>query len=168
MSEVLKPSKTFEGGRRIRQVLGLGSAGLLLGMSSGAIWFTNHETKTEIAATEVGITPNFSGMIHIKPGAISEIRLPSDSLVGMDVSVGNTTIPGDGMTSEITANIAATYGGVATNSDAEIDQVRSIMRDQVITAGIVGGAMALLPTGMYVLLGERRRRELLTNGSLAL
>lgn len=168
MSEVLKPTKQFETGHRVRQALGLGAAGLLLGGTTGAIWFTHHEAHTEIAATEVGITPNFDGMVHIKPGAIPEMRMPTDSFIGIDVSVGNTTIPGDGMTSDITSRIAATYGGVATNPDAEIEQVREIVKKQAMTAGMIGGAVALLPTALYTLAGERRRQELTEKGAIAM
>lgn len=147
--------------QRMKQVLGLGAAGVALGGVAGSYYFTHHEIQTEIAATEVGITPKFNGEINIKNGVIPDVRAPSGRFIGADITLGNSTIPGDGMTSEITSRLIATYGGVATNPEGEREQITGVIKQQAVEAGVVAGIAGLIPTVGYLTLGRVRRKELL-------
>ncbi len=160
MSEVNRTYESWRSPRRLRNALKLGACGLFLAGAVGPFSFTHQSTTTEIAASEVTISPALDSTVYVNSGPIAEMRMPIDSLIGAKIDIGTTTVEATGMVGDIVDTLAATYGGIAVNPDAELQKATDVIKTQAEIALLTAGGAALLPTAGFLLIGSRRRQEL--------
>lgn len=173
MSEVQHSSEPMPKWRRTRQVLGLGAAGLAVGLPVGLYHFSHTEIRTEIAATSVTIEPNFSGDLEIEPGAmLPNAKIPLDihagpvrTPIGMYVDVGQSTIPAEAMVSDNLDQIVATVAAVAASPDGEIARIEYLIRQEAKESALLGAGASLLTA---TLIGLRRKELLERPGGIGL
>jgi hypothetical protein len=128
-----------------------------LGVSSFAAagFFLTSERTVDVASHEARVTPDFSGDVVIRTGAVlPDVRNDSGSPIGVEIELGKTN-------ARSIDQLTARYAAIGNNPDAQIAKVRSAVLDMAIDAIVRGLAFGLLPILGWVLLGERRRLEII-------
>lgn len=130
-------------------------AWVLLALPLWLVVFLNSETDTVLASHDVVVSPTLDHRIHLEMGPyLPDLRAESPQRVGVRIVLGKT----DAATAE---DLVDRYALLASRSDIEIHQVESEVRRLAVVAAVRAGAMAMVPLVVWVLLGDRRRRELL-------
>ncbi len=128
-----------------------------LGLSSLAAVgaFLTSERTVDVASHEARVTPDFSGDVVIRTGAVlPDVRTESGSPIGVEIELGKTN-------ARSIDQLTARYAAIGSNPEVQIAKVRSAVRDMAIDAVVRGLAFGMLPILGWVLLGERRRLEII-------
>ncbi len=128
-----------------------------LGLSSfaGAAFFLTSERTLDVASHEARVTPDFSGQVVIRTGAVlPDVRNESGSPLGVEIELGKTNATS-------IDQLTARYAAIGSNPEVQIAKVRTAVRDMAIDAIVRGLAFGMLPILGWVLLGERRRLEII-------
>ncbi len=143
--------------RRWVQRAGLSLASVAFGAGVALGAFANSETTTEVAATEVSISPTFDGKI-----TIHDARLPADAPLGLGakIRIGGPLKPSSGNAANDAQELATTYGALLAQPAAEYRRIVDVLQEQALLAGLLGGGATLLPIGLWTLVGNIRRQEL--------
>lgn len=149
--------------QRITRSIGLTAAGLVVAIPTAAAVFSHSETRTELVATDVTIAPTFDGYFTAHNGLLPDVRYPLNLPLhmGISVDVRNSTTPPSKTAGGNIEALMHTYGAVAAQPAGEAQHIREVITGQAITASQWGALAGLAPVGLYYLLGEKRRRELL-------
>ncbi|KAA1421406.1 metallophosphoesterase [Nocardioides humilatus] len=126
---------------------------LLSALAAGGFFLTSERT-VEVASHEARVQPSFSGQVVVRTGAVlPDVRTDSGGPVGVEIELGKT----DARSVE---QLTSRYAAIGSNPDAQIAKVRHAVEDMAIDAVTRGLAFGLIPLLVWVLLGERRRKEI--------
>jgi len=127
---------------------------LVLSSFAAAGFFLTSERTLDVASHEARITADFTGETVVRTGPVlPDVRTDSGSLFGVQIELGKT----DARSLE---ELTVRYAAIGSNPDAQIAKVSHAVRDMAIDAVVRGLAVGLLPFLVWLLVGERRRREI--------
>ncbi len=117
--------------------------------------FLHAERPTLVAGHDVTVSPTRDGWATFDLGAfLPDVRYPTDHMFGVHIDVGATTL-------DNYDTIIKRYAVLASQPQGEVDKVTGLMRDMAYAAVLQGAAVGLAGPGLWLLVGRRRRHELL-------
>jgi len=147
------PGSSTSRGRTVR-VLGYVLAWVVVALPAWGFLFTHSTAEVVLASHDAVVRPTFDGWVRLDMGPyLPDLRAPSDGRIGVAVEMGKTT-------ATTTPELAQRYAAIAARPEAEEGRVTGVVaglaRDAALQAAVVG----LVPIGLWVLVGSRRRAEL--------
>lgn len=136
----------------------LGLAGLVvwaaIALPTGLVTFLDSSRQTVVAGHEAVVSPTLDGwaVVHLGP-FLPGLRHPTPGPIGVSVELGRTPLTSYG-------ELGQRYAFIAAQPEGQIAKVGDLVRDMAIEAAVVGALVGLVPLGVWLLLGPRRRREL--------
>ncbi|MEZ0579670.1 metallophosphoesterase [Nocardioides sp. MH1] len=116
-------------------------------------FFLTGERTIELASHEARVQPSFSGQVVVRTGPVlPDVRTDSGSVIGVEIELGHTD-------AESVEQLASRYAAIGSNPDPPIAKVKDAVRDMAIDAVLRGLAAGAVPVLVWLLLGARRRRE---------
>ncbi len=120
-----------------------------------AVQFTNSSAEVLVVSHEARLSPNFDGRVRLDMGPyLPDLRTSSGTWLGIDIEMGKTTAGS-------TVELAQRYASIAAHPEAEQKRIHDEVFDLARNAAIPAAVVGLVPVGMWLLLGRRRRHELL-------
>lgn len=118
---------------------------LLLGVSAAHLTIAGHDAV---------VKPTLDGYAVIRMGPyLPDARMPAGGRFGVEIVLGKTDVSSP-------PEIIARYAALAAQPEGEISQVRQRVEDLVVTAAVRAAVIAMVPWGVWLLLGTERRRQL--------
>jgi hypothetical protein len=119
-----------------------------------AYLFLHSSRSTTLASHDAIIRPDLSGQVVLLTGPVlPDVRVPSDQRLGVSVTLGKTNAPS-------TADLVDRYALIASQPEGPEARVAEVLGDLVVDSLIRGGALALVPIVVWLLVGRERRRAL--------
>ncbi len=142
--------------RWVRVLLGLALwAGLALLIAS--VLFTLSTRSTELASHHAVVQPTWGSTALVDAGPLlPQVRLDAGQPVGVRIELGAT----DAASPE---ELVERYAFLASNPDAQVNKVADLVRSMALEAAVRGAVLALVPFGLWWLVGAERRRALRRN-----
>jgi hypothetical protein len=132
-------------------------AWLLLAAAFSVTIFLSSSVATTVASHDAVIRPTLDGWVTLHTGPyLPDVRARSEERVGVDIALGKTEAGS-------TEAVVQRYAFLASHPDAQIARVQGTVRGMAYDAALRGGVAALLPLGLWALVGRVRRHELLTH-----
>jgi predicted phosphodiesterase len=140
-------------------------ATLLHGLALAAVWvavsgvaatgfFLDSEREVVVASHDAVVRPTVDGLVTVRTGPVlPDLRLDSGRRLGVEVTLGKTT-------AKTTGELVDRYALIASQPAGSIARVEGAVRGMALDAALRGGLVGLVPVGVWLLLGGRRRREL--------
>ena len=139
---------------RPSQVGGYLLAWLLVAAGVSAVFFLSSSASTTVASHDAVVRPTVDGWVTVHTGPfLPDVRRRSDGRIGVDITLGKTE-------ADSTDALVQRYAFIASQPDAQIARVEETVTDLAYDALLRGAAIAVLPLGVWALLGRPRRREL--------
>lgn len=139
---------------RVLTVVGLVAVWAVVAVTVAVALFLGSSRETVIAGHDAVVQPTLDRHAVVEPGAIlPDVRLPVDSPVGVDVRLGKTE-------AATTEELVARYAFIASQPDAQVAKVTGLVTDMAVSAALRGAVAGAVPVAIWLLLGPRRRREL--------
>jgi predicted phosphodiesterase len=136
------------------RVLGFVLAWLVVALPSWAMLFTHSSTEMVLASHDATVHPTFDGRVRLDMGPyLPDLRTPSGGRIGVSVEMHKTTV-------RTTTELAQRYAAIAARPGAEVTRVKQAVVGLARDAALRAAGLGLLPIGLWLLVGERRRREL--------
>ena len=144
--------------RRILRALGYVLAWAVVAVPAWGVLFTHSSSEMVLASHDAVVHPTLDGKVRLDMGPyVPDVRTSSGSRVGVFVEMRKTT-------ASSTGELATRYAAIAAHPEAErarvIDEVEGLARDAALRAAAVG----LVPIGLWLLVGRKRRKELWRRG----
>jgi hypothetical protein len=126
----------------------------LLTLACAAAIFLHSSRATTLASHDAVIRPDLSGHVVLLTGPVlPDVRVPSGERVGVSVTLGKTDAAS-------TADLVDRYALIASQPEGPEARVREVLGDLVVDSLVRGGALALVPIVVWLLIGRERRRAL--------
>ncbi len=143
--------------RRLPLLAALAAVWLLVALPVAVLFFTHSEKQTAIAGHNASITPAFDGYATLDLGPyLPNLRYPTGQALGAHIDFGKTT-----MTSYNA--LIDRYTVIGAQPEGEIAKVTAAMRTMAVDSATSGALVGLLGPAFWLLLGSRRRAELLAH-----
>ena len=127
---------------------------LVLALVLWPVLFTHSTARTVVASHDAVLHPTLGGKVQLDLGPyLPDVRFSSHHRIGVYVEVGKTTATSG-------AELAQRYAAIAAHPDAEVDRISGQLVRLALDAALRAALLALVPIGLWLLLGSRRRREL--------
>ena len=141
-------------GRRGLRALGFVLAWAVVAVPAWAYLFTNSTAEIVLASHDAVVQPTFDGRLRLDMGPyLPDLRTSSGGRIGLSVEMGKTT-------AAATPELAQRYAFIAAHPEAEVRQVEQAVTGMAVDAALGAVAIGLLPIGLWVLVGPRRRAQL--------
>ena len=128
---------------------------LVLALALGLTQFLGSSKAVSVASHDAVLTPDFSGEVVLLTGPVlPDLRLDSGSPIGMELRLGKTDATS-------TDALFERYGYLASQPEGVRARLTSTVVDLAVEAAVRGALLAAVPVGVWLLIGPRRRRELL-------
>jgi predicted phosphodiesterase len=138
----------------VRRILGLTAAWLLLAAPIWAALFVRSEAAMVVAGHDAVVRPTFDHHVRLETGPyLPDFRMPSDSVVGVRITMGKTE-------PQSTNELIQRYALIAGHTDVEARAVTREVKRLALDAALRAAVLALVPVLLWELVGSRRRREL--------
>ncbi|WP_307828050.1 metallophosphoesterase [Nocardioides sp. SYSU D00038] len=119
------------------------------------VLFLGSSRAINVASHDAEIRPTFTGRVVVHTGPVlPDLRVGTGSRFGVDVRLDKTDAAS-------TNALVQRYGLIASQPEAVRERLSSAVVDMAIDALVRGAALGLVPVLLWVLVGRRRRRELL-------
>ena len=141
---------------RARLIRGVVLAGVWVAVSLavGVALFLGSSRTVVLASHDATIQPTLDGYVVLRTGPVlPDLRLPSESFIGVDVDLGKTN-------AKNTEALVGRYAYIASQPEGQIDKVRRSLVGMARAAALRGAALGLVPVLVWLLVGPARRREL--------
>src|SRR5690349_16248189 len=107
-----------------------------------------------VAGHDAVVRPTFDHHVRLETGPyLPDFRMPSDSRVGVRITMGKTE-------SQSTDELIQRYALIASHTDVEARAVTREVKRLAFDAAVRGAVLALVPVLVWELVGRRRRAEL--------
>lgn len=141
--------------RRLRPLAAYLAVWLVLAVALGLGQFLGSSRSVSVASHEAEVSPDFSGEVVLLTGPVlPDLRLDADGPIGMKIRLGKTDAAS-------TDALVERYGYIASQPDGVRARLSATVVDLAIDSAVRGALLATLPIGVWLLVGPRRRRELL-------
>lgn len=118
--------------------------------------FLDSDREVVVASHDAVVRPTADGLVTVRTGPVlPDLRLGSGQTLGVDVTLGKTT-------ATTTGELVERYALIASQPEGSIARVEAAVQEMAIAAALRGGLVGLVPVGVWLLLGRRRRHELWT------
>lgn len=135
--------------------LGLLAVWVLLAVPLWFALFLHSQAAMVIASHDAVVRPTLDQHVRLSTGPyLPDLRMPSGSRLGVRIDVGKTRAAN-------TDELVQRYALIANQPDAEVRAVTDELKGLAFDAAFRAGLIALVPIGIWLLLGPRRRAELL-------
>jgi predicted phosphodiesterase len=133
----------------------LAAVGVLLGLVAGTAFLLADSRTMVLAGHDAVVRPVLGdhAVVHTGP-LLPDLRLGVGGPVGVDIDLGATEVAS-------AEEMVERYAFIATEPDTQIDKVRGAVVDMLVSAAVRGIAIGAVPVVFWLLLGPRRRAELL-------
>jgi len=139
---------------RALRLLGHLLAWAVVAVPAWAMLFSHSSTDMVVASHDAVVSPSYDGRVRLDMGPyLPDVRSPSSGWIGVDIHVGKTT-------ANTAPELAIRYAAIAAHPDAEIHRVNSAVVGLARDAAFRATGIGLLPIGLWLVLGRRRRKEL--------
>jgi hypothetical protein len=141
---------------RRRVLLGLGFflAWLVVALPAWGVLFTHSSSEMVLASHDAVVHPTLDGWVRVDMGPyVPDLRTKSDGRIGVLVEMKKTT-------ANSTGELVQRYASIAARPGAEQRRVTSEVTGLARDAGLRATAAGLVPIGLWLVVGHRRRREL--------
>ncbi|CAM3351392.1 metallophosphoesterase family protein [Nocardioides dubius] len=129
-------------------------AWLATAVPAALLIFFNSSTTIAVASHDTDVSPTTDGWVTVQTGPyLPDLRYPTDSWVGVELTLGKT----EATSAEETAQ---RYAFIASQPDAQVEIVTKAVQDLAWDAVIQGALLGTIPLLVWGLVGSRRRREL--------
>ena len=137
------------------RVLALALAWTVVAVPAWAVLFTHSRSEIILASHDAVVHPTLDGRVRLDMGPyVPDLRTSSGSRIGVAVEMRKTT-------ASTTAELAERYAAIVAHPEAEQRRVEEEIRGLAGDAALRAAALGLVPVGLWLLLGPRRRAELL-------
>lgn len=118
------------------------------------LFFLTSSSDVVVAGHDAVVSPDLSGraVLHTGP-VLPDVRVDSGSVVGVDIRLGKT----DATSID---DLVQRYGLLASQPEGQVEKVTDAVQAMALDAVLRGAVVALVPVGVWLLLGAARRREL--------
>ena len=136
----------------------LGLTGLVawaaIAVPTAVVTFLDNSRQSVVAGHDAVVSPTLDGwaVVHLGP-FLPGLRHPTPGPVGVSVELGRTPLTSYG-------ELGQHYAFIAAQPEGQIAKVGDLVRDMALEAAVIGALAGLVPVGVWLLLGARRRREL--------
>lgn len=135
--------------------LGLVAVWLLLAVPLWFALFLHSSAPMVIASHDAVVQPTLDGHVRLSTGPyLPDLRMASGSRLGVRIDVGKTRAVD-------TDELVQRYALIANRPQAEVRAVTREIQGLALDAAFRAAVLALLPVGLWLLIGPRRRAELL-------
>jgi predicted phosphodiesterase len=136
------------------EVAGYLLAWLLIAAGLAAAFFLSSSATTSVASHDAVVRPTVDGWVTVHTGPfLPDVRRRSEGRIGVEITLGKTEAAS-------TDALVQRYAFIASQPDAQIARVEETVTDLAYEALLRGAAVAVVPLGVWALLGTARRREL--------
>ena len=123
----------------------------LLALACAAGIFLHSSRTTTLASHDAVLRPDLSGQVVLLTGPVlPDIRVPAGEPIGVAITLGKTD-------ASSTAELIDRYALIAGQPEGPEARVREVLADLVVDSLVRGGALALLPLVVWMLIGRHRR-----------
>ncbi len=113
------------------------------------------EAEIQVAGHDAVVSPTLDGWSVLRTGALlPDARMPSGHRIGAEIMLGKTE-------AATAPEMVQRYAVIASRPQGEVRRVTAAVEDLVVTSAARAAVIGLVPLGFWLLLGPRRRRELL-------
>ncbi|WP_235738151.1 metallophosphoesterase family protein [Nocardioides alcanivorans] len=140
---------------RVRQAARYGLTWFIVAVPLSIVFFFNSSTVVPVASHDTVVSPTTDRFVTVHTGPyLPDLRMPSDSFIGVDLQLGKT----EAATPEA---MVERYAFIASQPDAQIDHVKDALFQLALTSAGQAALVALLPPMLWLLIGRERRYQLL-------
>ncbi len=119
------------------------------------VLFLVSSTTIVLASHDAELRPDLTGKVSVFTGPVlPELRMDSGGLIGVEIRLGKTE-------ARSTDELVRRYAYLASQPEGQIAKVRGALTEMAWTAAVRAVIIGLLPILVWLLVGRRRRRELL-------
>ena len=119
-----------------------------------AVLFFTGSRSIELASHDAVVRPNLDGQAVLLTGPVlPDIRVAGTGPVGVDIRLDKTD-------ASSTGELARRYAFIASQPEGQVAKVTDALEDMLLDAALRGAILGLVPIGVWVLVGRRRRRDL--------
>ncbi len=140
--------------RQVLRWIALLAAWLVLTLVVAVPLFLGSQRELVLASHESVVRPTLTGdfVVHTGP-VLPDVRRASGGALGVDITLGKTD-------AQTTTELVRRYAFIASQPESQVVKVRDAVLDMALSAFVRAGVVALLPLGIWALVGARRRSEL--------
>ena len=139
---------------RVLRGLGLAAVWLVVALASGAAIFLGSSREVVLASHDSVVRPTLDGWVVISTGPVlPDVRIDSGTPVGVDVTLGKTTV-------ESPEALVERYAFIAGQPEGSVAKARAAVGDMAYDAAVRGTLIGLVPVVVWLLVGPARRQEL--------
>lgn len=110
--------------------------------------------EIQVAGHDALIHPTLDGWTVLRTGPLlPDARMPSGHALGVEIVLGKTEAAS-------APEMVQRYAVLAANPEAEVARVSAAVEDLAVTAAARAALIGLVPLGLWLLVGRRRRAEL--------
>ena len=140
--------------RRVLRALGYVLAWLVIAVPAWGMVFTHSSSEMVLASHDAVVHPTLDGQVHLDMGPyVPDLRTSSGSRIGVFVEMRKTTATSTG-------ELAQRYAAIAAHPEAEKDRVTDEVEGLARDAALRATAIGLVPIGIWLMVGHKRRKEL--------
>ncbi len=131
------------------------SAWALVTVPVSVVIFLHSSSNTVIASHDAVVRPALDGYATVDLGPyLPNLRYPAATRLGASIDVGKTN-------ADSYETLVERYAIIASQPEGQVTKLRGAVIDMAWDAAISGGLIGLAAPGLWVVLGPRRRTELL-------
>ncbi|MBA2954462.1 metallophosphoesterase [Nocardioides sp. CGMCC 1.13656] len=129
-------------------------AWLLGAVAVTAVLFFSSSRSIDLASHDAVVAPTMTGHAVVETGPVlPDVRVDTGRRLGVEIRLEKTDATS-------TDELVRRYGYIAGQPEGQVAIVTGAIEDMLRDAAVRGAVVALLPVGVWLLLGRRRRREL--------
>jgi Calcineurin-like phosphoesterase len=129
-------------------------AWLVVALPAWAVVFTHSSSEMVFASHDAVVHPTLDGYVRIDMGPyVPDLRTKSDGRIGVLLELRKTT-------ANSTGELVQRYAAMAARPGAEERRVTSEVTGLARDAALRAAGIGLVPIGVWLVVGQRRRREL--------
>lgn len=141
-------------GRTALRVLAYAGAWLVGAVVVTAVLFFSSSRAIELASHDAVVRPTLTGHAVLETGPVlPDVRVDTGRRLGVEIRLEKTD-------ASSTDELVRRYGYIAGQPEGQVATVTAALEDMLGDAAVRGAVIALLPIGVWLLLGRSRRREL--------
>jgi hypothetical protein len=128
--------------------------GLLVALLAFVPLFLGSSRTLVVAGHDTEVRPMFDSHVVVRTGPlIPDVRRPVDAPVGVELILGKTQ-------EASLQSLLQRYAFIGAHPEAQVAKVEDAVQDMALAAALRALALGVLPAGVWLLLGARRRSEL--------
>jgi hypothetical protein len=142
------------GGRAVLRVLAYAGAWLVTAVAVTAVLFFASSRAIDLASHDAVVRPTMTGHAVLETGPVlPDVRLDTGRRLGVEIQLEKTDATS-------TDELVRRYGYIAGQPEGQVATVTAALEDMLRDAAVRGAVVALVPIGVWLLVGRARRREL--------